>query len=75
MNIFADASKQAFGTVVYITSSKGTRFIIAMARVAPIRELTLQQLEMTALTMTARLTKFIINRLVRKYHAFGLIVV
>ena len=61
LNIFADASTQAFGTVAYITSSQGTKFVTARARVAPIRELTLPQLEMTALTMAARLAKFIIK--------------
>ena len=34
LNIFADVSTQAFGTIAFVTSSLGTKFVFARARAA-----------------------------------------
>jgi len=66
-HIFADASKIAYGAVVYIHKGNITSFVIAKARVAPIRKLTLPQLELMAALVATRLGKFVIDSLDNLY--------
>ena len=67
-HIFADASKIAYGAVVYIYKGNITSFVIAKARVAPIRKLTLPQLELMAALVATRLGKFVIDSLGNLYN-------
>ena len=72
IHVFCDASSTAYGAVVYFTFSgenhsevkaikcKGTsRFVIAKAKVAPIKRLTIPKLELTAVVLAARLVKYV----------------
>ena len=61
LNVFCDASILAYGAVAYLTTNEGSKLIFAKARVAPIKPLTLPQLELTALNLGSRLAKFLIS--------------
>ena len=50
---FHDDSTRSFGAVVYIKTLNAVRCVIARPRVAPIRSVTLPQLELTAANMAA----------------------
>ena len=68
LHIFADASIKAYGAVVYICKGNITSFVIAKTRVAPIKQLTLPQLELMAALVATRLGKFVINSLDNLYN-------
>ena len=59
--IFADASRGAFGTCVYLQSEESTgavvRFVAAKSRVAPLKDLTIPRLELEAAVLASRLCK------------------
>lgn len=62
--IFADASREAFGTCAYLRwqttkQEYDVRFIAAKSRVAPLKELTIPRLELQAAVLAARLYKTI----------------
>ena len=59
LNIFCDASKKAYGVVCYLTKEDKNCFIYAKARVAPLKERSIPQLELTALLLAARISNFI----------------
>ena len=61
LHAFSDASSKAYGTAVYAISEDGSRLIMAKAKVAPMKTLTIPQLELTAAVLSVRLVKFIIN--------------
>jgi hypothetical protein len=62
--VFADASREAFGTCAYLRSEDPTgavnvRFVAAKSRVAPLKELTIPRLELQAAVLASRLCKTI----------------
>ncbi|GFY56911.1 integrase catalytic domain-containing protein [Trichonephila inaurata madagascariensis] len=62
IHCFSDASKLAYGTILYlrfVTCNKEieTSFICSKSRVAPLKSLTLPRLELTAALLSARLAK------------------
>ena len=57
------ASTKAYGAVVYICANNTTSFVIAKTCVAPIKQLTLPQLELVVALMVTRLGKFVIDAL------------
>ena len=62
--VFADASRHAFGTCGYLRWQQGNdklsaRFVVAKARVAPLKELTIPRLELQAAVLASRLGKTI----------------
>lgn len=61
LHVFADASIRSYGAVGYFLSSSGVDFVLAKSRVAPIKSPTLPQLELTAVSVAARLAKFILT--------------
>ncbi|GFY16568.1 integrase catalytic domain-containing protein [Trichonephila clavipes] len=62
MHCFSDASKSAYGTILYLrfvtcNNEIETSFICSKSRVAPLKSLTLPRLELTAALLSARLAK------------------
>jgi len=59
LHVFADSSTKCYGAVAYFVSEKIVDFVMAKSKLAPIKAPTLPQLELTALSIAARLAKFI----------------
>ena len=59
LNVFGDASIEAYGAVAYISNMFESNLIFSLARVAPIKALALPRLELTALTMAVRISKYV----------------
>jgi hypothetical protein len=61
LHIFVDASLKAYGAAAYVKSSKANHysFVMAKSRVAPLKKLTLPQLELTAASIGARLCSYL----------------
>ena len=55
--VFCDASEKAYGAAVYLKSSQGFSLIIAKAKVAPIKRVSLPRLELIACVMGSQLLK------------------
>ena len=60
LHVFVNASTKAYGTVAYLKSSHEhhSSFVRAKSRIAPTKELTLPQLELTAAMISARLASY-----------------
>ena len=63
MHIFVDASTKAYGTVAYVTSDSHSSMVMSKSRVAPLKKLTLPQLELMAAVTGARLASYLSNHL------------
>ena len=59
LHLFCDASTLAYGCAVYRVSNGRSNLLIAKAKVAPIKKVTIPRLELMALLLAARLLKFI----------------
>ena len=59
LHIFCDASGAAYGCVAYRVADGKSELLMAKARVAPLKPLTIPKLELLALLLAARLAKFI----------------
>jgi hypothetical protein len=56
LHVFGDASESAYGCCVYLRSAEGkSSLVMARARVAPLKKITLPRLELTAALLAARL--------------------
>ena len=65
LHVFVDASTKAYGTVAYVNSPQESysSFVMAKSRIAPAKELTLPQLELTAAVIGARLASYLQSQL------------
>ena len=61
LHVFTDASTKAYGAVVYIQQGNETTIVIAKARVAPLKQLTLPKLELMEALVVTRLAKFVVK--------------
>ena len=59
LHCFSDASQVAYGTVMYVVSDGQSRLLMAKAKVAPIKQITVPKLELTAVLLSARLLDFV----------------
>jgi transposase InsO family protein len=66
LHVFADASTKAYGAVAYLCSKDQTSLVISKSRVAPLKQLTLPQLELMAALTAARLASFVKQALERR---------
>ena len=57
LTVFCDASEKAYGAVIYLKSSQGFSLVIAKAKVAPIKKVSLSRLELIACVMGSKLLK------------------
>ncbi|XP_071132834.1 uncharacterized protein [Mytilus edulis] len=55
LHVFVDASTKAYGAVAYLCNGSDSTLVMAKTRVAPLKELTLPQLELMAAVIGARL--------------------
>jgi len=61
LHVFTDASTQAMGCVAYVVADNSSRLLMSKARVAPVKELSVPKLELTAAVLGGRLTKYVIE--------------
>ena len=66
LHLFADVSIRYYGAVAYISDGRRSDFIITNSRLAPVKPLTVPQLELTALTLAARLAMFVVNAFINE---------
>ncbi|XP_053390747.1 uncharacterized protein LOC128553594 [Mercenaria mercenaria] len=59
LNVFVDSSLKSYGAAVYIVNADGSRLVIAKNRVAPVKPMTLPQLELMAAVVGARLVQHV----------------
>ena len=67
LHVFADASTVAYGAVAFLRCESHTSFVMAKNRVAPLKTLTLPQLELMAALIGARLANFIQQSLEKRF--------
>ena len=63
LHVFVDASIKAYVTDAYLTSGPHTTLVMSKTRVAPLKKLTLPQLELMAAVVGARLASYLRNQL------------
>ena len=61
LHIFSDSSKLAYGCCAYIVYDGHSELLMAKARVAPVKELTIPKLELLSALLSSRLGLFIIE--------------
>jgi len=59
LHAFADASKDGIGSVVYLCTPFERRFLIARAKLTPLRKVTIPRLELIAALQTAKLVDYV----------------
>lgn len=73
LHVFVDASPKAYGAAAYLRQADQTSFVMAKARGAPLKKLTLPKLELMAALVGANLANFIINSLKKKFPSLDVI--
>ena len=67
LHIFTDASEKAYGAAAYLkvtaNSSVTVSLVMGKSRVAPLKSISIPRLELTAATVGAKLSKFLIDEL------------
>ena len=59
LHLFSDASSVAYGVAAYVVSDDMSTLIMAKAKVAPIKTVTIPKLELTAVLLAARFVTYI----------------
>ena len=69
LHCFCDASQLAYGAVIYIRSHSAdnisTGFVIARAKVAPLKQISIPKLELQAAVLGCRLMQFVSQQLTK----------
>ena len=66
LHIFADTSLCAYGAVAYLTQDDQVALVMSRSRVAPVKSITLPNLELMAAVIATRPAKFVIKSLYLK---------
>ena len=61
VHCFADASQKAYGAILFLVLRSEVCFVAAKSCVAPLKELTLPRLELMAVLVATRLTRFVLS--------------
>ncbi|KRX66239.1 hypothetical protein T09_9711 [Trichinella sp. T9] len=61
LHVFGDASKLAYGAAVYLDGKRTVNLVLAKAKVAPLKQVTLPRLELMAAFTAAKLIPFVKN--------------
>ena len=67
IHVFVDTSPKAYGCIAYLTNGNQSSPIMAKSRVAPLKVLSLPQLELMAALIGTRLAKFLLDTLSSRY--------
>ena len=67
LHVFADASLKAYAAVAYISNGNLSSLVMSNSHVAPLKELTLPQLELMAALICARLAHFVSGALKSRF--------
>ena len=67
LHVFSDASLKAYAAVAYISNGNLSSLVMSKSRVAPLKELTLPQLELMAALICARLAHFVSGALKSRF--------
>ncbi len=59
LHVFVDSSLKAYAAVAYVVNSKQTSLLFAKTRVAPIKQRTIPELELMAMTLGVELATFV----------------
>lgn len=59
LHVFVDASVKSYGAAVYVCNAQQSNLVMAKNRVAPLKKLTIPQLELMAAVIGARLAKHV----------------
>jgi hypothetical protein len=63
LHVFVDANKVAYGACAYLVKGNESAFVMAQNRVAPLKQLTIPQLELMAVLIGGRLASHILSSL------------
>ena len=61
LHLFSDSSRDIYGSCAYIVDNNSSNLLMAKARVAPIKALTIPKLELLSALLSSRLVTFILN--------------
>ena len=61
LHMFSDASELAFGCCAYIVGTSNSRLVMSKGRVAPLKEMTVPKLELTAALLSVRMARYILT--------------
>ena len=68
LHAFADASMKAYGAAIYAVQDAESSLLFSKARVAPLKELTIPKLELTAVVLATRLIEYVMNAYSQELH-------
>ena len=63
LHCFADSSETCYGCVCYAVSNHKSNLLFSKTRVAPLKRLTIPRLELTAILLSVRMAKYVVNSL------------
>lgn len=66
LHVFADASCEAYGCCAYVVNCETSNLLISKSRVSPLKEMTIPKMELVAILLAVRLSRFIVNTFIQE---------